>query len=98
MIDASGTARIVADTLVERPDQKTIEIETPGMSSSEVLALVDAIYTKCEAAGVMVKGVKVDPMQLGLPENGEFLNGFLRNGRLIIVDLEVDHKVIVRRK
>ena len=98
MIDANVVAGTIVDTLVARPDQKTIEIGTPGMSSLEVFALVDAIYTKCEAAGVMVKGVKVDPMQLGLPENAEFLNGFLRNGRLIIIDIEVDDKVIVRRK
>lgn len=98
MIDASSMAKTIADTLAACPDQKTIEIETPGMSSDEVLALVNAVYTKCAEASVTVKGVKVDPMQLGLPATAEFGNGFLSNGRLIIVDLDVDDKVIVRRK
>lgn len=98
MSDASGIARAAADQLAANPDQKTIDIETPGMSSCDVLAIVDAIFTECEVAGVMVKGVKVDPMQLGLPANAEFCNGFLRNGRVIIVDLDVDDRVIVRRK
>ncbi len=98
MSGASGIARTVADTLVAHPNQKTIEIDTLGMSSREVLAIVDAIYTECEAAGVMVKGMKVDPTQIGLPANAEFPNGFLRNGCLIVVDLDVDDKVIVRRK
>lgn len=98
MIDSSEMARTVADTLVANPAQKSIEIETPGMSSRDILALIDAIFSEAAAVGVEVKGVRVDPTQLGLPTNAEFINAFLRDGRLIVVDIEVDDKVIVRRK
>ena len=47
---------------------------------------------------VTVKGVKVDPMQHPLPAGAQYVNAYIRDGRLIVVDLEVDEKVVVRRK
>lgn len=98
MSDPDDIARHVAEALSKNQDQKTLEIDTSGMQSSQVWSLIDAIYTKCEEVGVSVKGIKVDPMQVPLPKNADYLNAFTDRGRLIVVDIEVDDKVIVRRK
>jgi hypothetical protein len=98
MPELEELGRAVADTLAANPDQKTIEIDTPGMTSRNVGKLIDAIYDACAAAGVTVKGVKVDPMQHPLPAEAQYVNAYMRDGRLIVVDLEVDDKVVVRRK
>ena len=89
---------MVANTLAANPDQRWIEVDTQGMTGRDVGALIDAVYDACAAVGVMLKGVRVDPMQFPLPSGAQFLNAYLRDGRLIIVDLEVDDKVVVRRK
>jgi hypothetical protein len=98
MPDLEEIGRAVADTLVANPDQKSIEIDTPGMTGRDVGELIDAVYDACAAAGVSVKGVKVDPMQHPLPAGAQYVNAYMREGRLIVVDLEVDDKVVVRRK
>ncbi|WP_406239938.1 hypothetical protein ACF3NX_13055 (plasmid) [Acetobacter orientalis] len=98
MPDLKELGRVVADTLAANPDQKSIEVSTSGMTGREVGGLIDAIYDACAAAGVTVKGVKVDPMQHPLPPGAEYINAYIRNGRLIVVDLDVDDKVVVRRK
>lgn len=98
MPDLEELGRAVADTLAANPDQKSIEISTSGMTGREVGGLIDAIYDACAAAGVTVKGVKVDPMQYPLPPEAQYINAYIRDGRLIVVDLEIDDKVIVRRK
>jgi hypothetical protein len=98
MLDIRAIARAASELLTDNPHQLTIEIDTPEYTSAEVLALIDAIYEECAHAGVIVKGVRVDPMQVLLPANAEFVNAFLRRGRLVIVDLDVDDKLIVRRK
>lgn len=98
MPDLAALARTVADTLAADPDQKSFEIDTRGMTGRDVGALIDAIYDACAAAGVTVKGVKVDPMQHSLPAGAQYVNAYVRDGRLIIVDLELDDKVVVRRK
>lgn len=98
MPDLAELARAVADTLAANPGQKSIELDTPGMTGRDVGKLIDAIYDACAAAGVTVKGVKVDPMQHPLPTGAQYVNAYVRDGRLIVVDLEVDDKVVVRRK
>ncbi|HEX4694461.1 hypothetical protein [Sphingomonas sp.] len=98
MPDLTELARAVADTLAANPDQKSIEIDTPGLTSRDVDALIGAVYDACAAAGVIVKGVKVDPMQHPLPSGAQYINAYVRDGRLIVIDLELDDKVIVRRK
>ena len=98
MPEFEGLGRAVADTLAANPDQKSIEIDTPGMTGRDVGRLIDAIYDACAAAGVTVKGVKVDPRQHPLPAGAQYVNAYIRDGRLIVVDLEVDEKVVVRRK
>lgn len=98
MLDLEELGRVVAETLAANPDQKSIEIDTPGMTGRDVGELIDTIYDACAAAGVTVKGVKVDPMQHPLPAGAQYVNAYLRDGQLIVVDLDVDDKVIVRRK
>jgi|GEM_PF-6666632 hypothetical protein len=98
MPDFDEIARAVADALAANPDQKSIEIDTPGMTGRDICVLIDAIYDECTAAGVTVKGIKVDPMQLPLPREAQYANAYVRDGRLIVVDLEVDDKVVVRRQ
>jgi hypothetical protein len=98
MPDLEELGRAVAHTLALNPDQKSIEIDTPGMTGREVGELIDAIYDACAAAGVTVKGVKVDPMQHPLPAGAQYVNAYFHGERLIVVDLEVDDKVVVRRK
>lgn len=98
VLDIRAIARAASEVLVGNPTQLTIEIDTPEHSPAEVLALIDAIYEECAHVAVIVKGVRVDPMQVLLPADAEFVNAFLRRGRLVIVDLDVDDKLIVRRK
>lgn len=98
MPDLNELARAVADTLAADPDQNWIEVDTPGMTGRDVGELIDAIFDACAAAGVTLKGVKVDPMQHPLPADAQYPNAYVRGDRLIIVDLEVDDKVVVRRK
>jgi hypothetical protein len=59
--------------------------------------LIDAVYEACAAAGVTVKGVKVNPMQHPLPARAQYINAYVRDERLIVVDLKVDDKVVVRQ-
>lgn len=88
----------MADTLASNPDQKVIEVETAGMTGRQVGELINAIYDACAAAGVTLKGVKVDPIQHPLPAGAQYANAYMRDGRLIVIDLEVDDEVVVRRK
>ena len=98
MPDLDELGRAVADALAANPDQKSIEIDTPGMTGHDIGVLIDAIYDACAAAGVTIKGVKVDPIQHPLLMGAQYVNAYMRDGRLIVVDLEVDDKVVVRRK
>lgn len=76
MADVHGMARTVAQVMSTHPNQTSFDVETHGLSGTEVRALVDALFTECEAAGVEVKGIRVDPMQIPLPANAEFVNAF----------------------
>lgn len=98
MSDIAELARTVADTLAAYPDQKWMEIDTRGMNAGEILSLIDAVHDACCAAGIALKGVKVDPMQVALPAGAPYENAFVRGGRLVIVDLDVDDMVVVRRR
>lgn len=98
MPDLEQLAREAVEILASKPHQKTIEIDTPGMTGGDVSRLIDAVYDASAAAGVALKGVKVDPMQLPLPAGAQYVNAYIREGRLIIVDLDLDDMVVVRRK
>lgn len=97
MVNATDIAEVVADVFGKNTWQKSIEVSTEGMENREVAALVDAIFAACEDADVKLKGVIVDPCQLPRPDDAAFENAFYRNGRLVIVDLNLDDRIIVRR-
>lgn len=97
MIDPSQIANLAAFALSSNPRQMSMDIDTSGFTSQQVLDLIDALFPACEAKGIKLKGVMVDPMQVPLPANADYLNAFTRNGRLVIVDLNTDDKVVARR-
>lgn len=97
MIDVTMIANAAVDCLAGNAAQQEIEIDTAALTGSQVRELIKAVFDAGEAAGVTIKGVLVDPMQIPLPADAEFLNAFRKNGRLIIVDINLDDKVIVRR-
>lgn len=97
MIDVSMLAKAAVDCLADDPTQKEFEIETAALTSRQVRELIDAVFDAGEASGVTIKGVLVDPMQIPLPADAEFLNAFRQRGRLIVVDINLDDKVIVKR-
>lgn len=98
MIDIAGIAKAAVDSLSANPNERWLDIATPGMIAGDILALIDAVFDASDAAGIALKGVKVDPMQVALPTDAPYQNAFVRRGRLIVVDLDVDDRVIVRRR
>lgn len=97
MVDLPELARAAIDILAANPAQREVEIETAALDRAQVRDLIDAVFEEGDAAGVAIKGLVVDPMQVPLPGDAEFINAFRRNGRLVFVDINVDDKVIVKR-
>lgn len=97
MVEQREIARAAVDILVANSVQREVEIDTAALSRAQVRELIDAVFEEAAAAGVSIKGLVVDPMQVPLPSDAEFINAFRRKGQLVFVDINVDDKVIVKR-
>ncbi|PSJ36282.1 hypothetical protein [Allosphingosinicella deserti] len=97
MIELPELARAAIEILAANPAQRDVEIDTAAFTRAQVSELIDTVFEEGAAAGIAIKGVVVDPMQVPLPGDAEFINAFRRDGRLVFLDINVDDKVIVKR-
>lgn len=95
--DTLELGRAIADALAAAPWQKAMDVDIRGMAGAYVADLVDAIAAACTAAGVALKSIAVDAAHLSRPADAPFANGFYRNGQLVVVDIDLDDLLVVRR-
>ena len=87
----------MADTFASVAAPKEVSVTTLGMTSAEVVGIIDGIFEACEARGTKLKCVVVDAFNYKLPPDAEYINATHRNGRLIIADINLNDEIRVRR-
>lgn len=97
MTDPKAYGELVADTFASVAEPKEVSVTTLGMTSTEVVAIIDAIFETCEGRGTRLKGIVVDAFNYKLPADAEYINATHRNGRLIIADINLNDEIMVRR-
>lgn len=88
----------VASAFEQNAWQKTVEISVVGKTSQEVNAIIDSVIEACAAQSIALKGIAVDAGLVAMPASSEFWNAFIRKGVVVVVDINLDDKVVVRRK
>jgi hypothetical protein len=97
VIDSKAYSELVADTFASVAAPKEVSVTTLGMTSTDVVAIIDAIFEACEARGTKLKGIVVDAFNYRLPADAEYINATHRGGRLIIADINLNDEIRVRR-
>lgn len=97
MVQHEQYANTVASMFAGSSWQTAIELSTVGFSAVDVERVIDAIIEKCRERGIGLKGIVVDAGLITLPSSADFQNAFFKNGALIVVDININDRIVVRR-
>jgi len=98
MVMYEDFGRGVATIFEQNAWQTTVEISVAGMTSTDVVHIIDAVIEACATSSIPLKGVVVDAGLIAMPADAEFWNAFMRKGVVVVVDIHLDDKILVRRK
>lgn len=77
--------------------QSAIEISTAGMRPEDVPIMVDDIAESCKDAKITLQAIVVGLNLISLPADAPYANAWYKHGSMIVIDVNLHDKVIVRR-